>query len=52
MSWIVKQMWQHARCDIKDNNNSAIDNTTAFMVCEVTIFTIEEDSGIVGHGAI
>jgi hypothetical protein len=27
-------------------------STAAFMVCEVTIFTIEEDPGLVGHGAI
>jgi len=29
-----------------------MNSTVAFMVCEVTIFTIEEDSGLVGHGAI
>jgi hypothetical protein len=27
-------------------------STAAFIVGEVTIFTIEEDSGLVGHGAI
>ena len=50
----------------KYNYNSALGNTTVtlvkwlvpygwwsavtFMVCEVKIFTIEEDSGLVGHG--